>query len=135
MSDPVRAALESRLAALTPALPTAWENTAYTPTLSVAFQKPTLMRAAPQNPAMGSSFYRETGVFQVMLCYPLNSGSGAADDRAKLIRGWFPRGSSLTAQGITLTVQGTPTIGPGTSDGSFWCVAVSIPYYANVVTP
>lgn len=134
MSDPVRAALESRLAALTPSMPVAWENTAYAPSLSTAFQKPALLRAAPQNPALGSSFYREIGVFQVMLCYPLNGGSGAADDRAKLIRGWFPRGSSLTASGVTLTIQSTPTIGPGMSDGSFWCVPVSIPYYANILT-
>ncbi|KVT92707.1 phage tail terminator-like protein [Burkholderia ubonensis] len=133
MSDPVRVAFESRLAALVPALPTAWENTAYTPNLSVAFQKPALLRAAPENPAMGSAFYRETGVFQVMLCYPLNGGSGAADDRAKLIRGWFPRGSSVTASGVTVTIQRTPTIGPGASDGSFWCVPVSIPYYANIL--
>lgn len=134
MSDPVRAALESRLAALAPALATAWENTAYKPDLAVAFQKPTLLRAKPENPALGSSFYRETGVFQVMLCYPLNGGSGAADDRAKLVRAWFPRGSSLTAAGVTVTIQGTPAIGAGASDGSFWCVPVSIPYYANILT-
>jgi hypothetical protein len=134
MSDPVRVALESRLAALTPALPTAWDNTAYTPSLSTAFQRPSLMRGAPENPALGSSFYREIGVFQVMLCYPLNGGSANADDRARLIRGWFPRGSSLTASGTTVTIQRTPTIGPGMSDGSFWCVPVSIPYYANILT-
>jgi Bacteriophage related domain of unknown function len=135
MSDPVRSALESRLTALVPALPTAWENTAYTPTLSMPFQRPALMRAPPENPAMGSAMYREIGVFQVMLCYPLNAGSGAADDRAKLVRDWFPRGSSLSAQGVTLTIQKTAAIGPGSSDGSFWCVPVSIPYYANVVRP
>ncbi|MCA7945568.1 phage tail terminator-like protein [Burkholderia vietnamiensis] len=133
MSDPVRAALESRLAALAPSIPNAWENTAYTPTLSVAFQRPTLMRASPENPAMGSAMYRDVGVFQVMLCYPLNGGAGAADDRAKLVRSWFPRGSSLTTQGITVMIQKTPTIGPGASDGSFWCVPVSIPYFANIL--
>jgi hypothetical protein len=134
MSDPVRVALESRLAALTPALPTAWDNTSYTPSLSTAFQRPALLRGAPENPALGSAFYREVGVFQVMLCYPLNGGSATADTRAQLIRAWFPRGSSLTANGTTVTIQSTPTIGPGMSDGSFWCVPVSIPYYANILT-
>lgn len=134
MSDPVRVALESRLAALTPALPTAYENVAYTPSLSTAFQRLALLRAAPENPALGSSFYREVGVFQIMLCFPLSGGPGLADDRARLIRGWFQRGSSLTASGTTVTIQSTPTIGPGMSDGSFWCVPVSIPYYANILT-
>lgn len=135
MSDPVRVALESRLAALTPAIVCAWDNTAYTPSLSTPFQRVSLLRAAPENPAMGSAFYREIGVFQVMCCFPLNGGSAAADDRATLIRNWFARGSSLTANGVTLTIQKTPTIGPGMSDGSFWCVPVSIPYFANIVTP
>lgn len=134
MSDPVRVALESRLAALTPALPTAWENVAYTPDLNTAFQRPTLLRAKPENPTIGASFYRETGVFQVMLCYPLNTGPAGADAQAELVRGWFPRASSVTASGVTVTIQGTPTIGPGASDGSFWCVPVSIPYYANILT-
>jgi hypothetical protein len=135
MSDPVRVALESRLSALTPAIPVAWENVAYTPDLKTAFQRPTLLRAAPQNPALGSSFYREVGVYQVLLCYPLSSGPAAAEDRATLVRNWFPRGSSLTASGTTVTIRSTPTIGPGMSDGSFWCVPVSIPYYANIITP
>lgn len=133
MSDPVRVALESRHAALAPALTTAWDNTAYTPSPSTAFQRVALLRAAPENPAMGSAFYREIGVFQVTLCYPLNAGSAPADDRARLIRGWFPRGSSLTASGTTVTIQKTPTIGPGASDGTFWCVPVSIPYFANIL--
>lgn len=128
----IRAALESHLNGMTPALTTAWENLPLTPVSGVPFQRASLLPADPANPTVGAGHYRELGVFQVSLYYPINAGPIAATSRAELIRTRFKRSTTLTSAGITVTIDGTPTIASGFVDGDRWVVPVSIPYWANV---
>lgn len=128
----IRAALEARLNAMSPAVSTAYENVAFTPVSGTAFQRTNLLRANPDNPIIGTGFYRELGVFQVSLHYPLNAGPSPAETRAELVRTQFKRGTTLTSGGITVTIDGTPTIASGFVDGDRWVVPVSIPYWANI---
>jgi len=127
----IRAALETRLLAMTPTIGTAPENNQFTPTPGAPYQRMDLLPGSPENPAYGT-YYREVGVFQVTLCYPQNGGPGAAQARAAMIRDWFKRGSTLVASGIEVTVRRTPAIGPGFQDGDRFCIPVSIDYFASV---
>jgi Bacteriophage related domain of unknown function len=127
----VRAALETRLAALSPAIDTAWQNDGYVPTVGTKYQRVDLMLANPDNPEMGSG-YREQGFLQVTLKYGLDDGSTTAEARAQAIRDHFPRALALTSGGIVVTIDRTPAIGSGTRDGDRWSVPVRIFWHANV---
>jgi Bacteriophage related domain of unknown function len=127
----VEKALGIRLAALANPLPTAWPNVVLSPP-ATGYQRVDFLPATPQNPTMGSGFYRELGIFQVTLLFPLGGGSGPVLARAEVIKAGFPRGSTYANGGITTTISGTPAIGPGRVIEDRWVVPVSIAYFANV---
>ncbi len=132
MSEPaIRAALETRLAAMSPALATAYENTAFTPVAGVPYQRLSLMRAQPVNPEYGQG-QQAQGIFQITLEYPLNVGPGVAELRAKLIADWFYRTLSLTASGVVVTINRASYIMAGFVDGDRWAVPVRVYYYSNI---
>ena len=128
----VRIALESKLNAMTPALSTAWENVPFTPVTGTPYQRAYLMPATPANPTMGDGYYREQGIFQVTLMYPLQAGPKTAADRAELIRAAFKRGTSMTSGGITTIIERTPEIGQGRVDGDRWMQIVRIRWFAGI---
>lgn len=132
----IREALEVRLNALSPALATAWENTPYTPVQGTAYQRTTLLPAPSRNPSMGSStvLTREAGILQVSLFYPEGAGPAAAQARAELTRGHFPRRLTLTADGITVHITNTPYIHPAIQEPDWYHLPVSIPWRADVYT-
>jgi len=127
----IQKALEARLAALPGPLPTAWPNVILSPP-ATAYQRADLLSANPANPTFGSAFYRDQGIFQVTLFFPIGGGAGAALARADVIRAGFPRGSSYSNGGITVLISGTPAIAPGRVIEDRWVVPVSIPYFANI---
>jgi len=130
----VRAALEVAVAAITPALATAWENAAFVPPAATTpYQEVHVLFADPDNPVIGPG-YVEQGYMQVSLMYPLAAGSVDAGTRAKLIRDTFRRGLSLTNSGVVVTIDKTPAIGNGIPDGSRWRLPVKIPFRANFLT-
>lgn len=132
MSEPaIRAALETRLAAMTPALSTAYENVAFTPVAGAPYQRVSLMRAQPANPEAGR-FQQAQGIFQVTLEYPQNVGPSVAEARAKAVADWFYRSLSLTSGGITVMVNRASYIMAGFVDGDRWAVPVRIFYLANI---
>jgi len=128
----VRAALESALNGMTPALSTSWENTPFTPVTGTPYQACYLLPAMPDNSTMGSNHYREQGIFQISLFYPLQTGPKAAADRAELIRTTFKRGLSFTSGTVTVRIERTPEIGQGRVDGERWHVPVKIRYFAEI---
>ena len=143
----VRIALETKLATITPALSTAYENVPFTPVTGTAYQAAYLLPATPANPTMGDGYYREQGIFQVTLMYPLQAGPKTAAARAELIRAAFKRGTSITIDGIdnwydyffspfggitTTIVDRTPEIGQGRVDGDRWALPVKIRWYAGI---
>ena len=128
----VRIALETKLATITPELSTAYENVPFTPVTGTPYQRAYLMPATPANPTMGDGYYREQGIFQVTLMFPLQAGPKTAADRAELIRAAFKRGTSLTSGGITTIIERTPEIGQGRVDGDRWALPVKIRWYAGI---
>lgn len=138
MSVPVtsiRNALERALDAMTPMLPTAHQNEAYEPQTGVAYQEAYLLRADPDNSTLGDGYYQERGVFQVTLKYPLGQGTAACEQRAGMIRSLFARGATFAADGITVQIDTTPTIGGGLPDGDAWSQSVKIRWHADVMQP
>jgi len=130
----VRAALETKLNAITPALATAWQNDPYTPVPGTPYQQVYLLPAKPENPTMGDAFYREQGILQVTLMYPLQVGPGTAEARADVIRTAFSRGTSMLSGSVTVIVEQTPEISAGRVDGDRWAVPVKIRWFADALT-
>lgn len=128
----VRAALETRLNVMTPALSTAWENTPYEPQAGTAYQRVTLLAAAPDNSTFGNGYYREQGILQIDLMYPLSDGTAAAAARAELIRAEFKRGTSVVSGGVTVIIEKTPEVSAGRVEGDRWCVPVKVRWYAGI---
>lgn len=128
----VRAALEIALNAMTPAIATAFENSAFTPpSSSTPYQKAFVLFADPDNSEFSQS-HTEQGIFQITLQYPLQSGTKDAATRAELIRTTFARGASFTNGGIVTKIQRTPTIGQGSVDGDRWSVPVKCRFSAFI---
>jgi len=128
----VRAALQTKLNGMA-ALATAWENVPYTPVAGTPYQAAYVLAAEPDNPTLGDGFYREQGIFQVSLFYPLQAGTATAEARAQLIRTTFKRGTSMTSGSVTVIVDKTPEIGQGRVDGDRWHIPVKIRWSAGVI--
>jgi len=128
----VRSALEAALAAMSPALATAWENLPYTPVPGTPYQRVYLLPARPENPELGGALQIEQGYMQVSLAYPLDTGPAAATARAELIRSTFARGTSLTDSGITTIIPETPEIAPGRVEEDRFVVPVKVRFTAQI---
>ncbi len=128
----IRSALEVALAAMSPAMATAWENTPYTPVAGTPYQRVYLLAADPLNIEIGRHT-TERGIFQVNLAYPLDTGPSAAATRAELIRDTFYRGRSFTASGVTVIVEKTPEIAPAIIEPDRYVLPVKVRFFANYV--
>lgn len=129
----VRAALETALNAMSPAIDTAWENRPYTPVQGTPYQRVYLLAAEPDNPEIGT-MATERGFMQVTLCYPLGEGPGAAMTRAELIRSTFKRGNAFTASGIVTQIERTPEIAPAMVEDDWYCLPLRIRFFAHHAT-
>lgn len=127
----IRAALETALNAMSPAISTAWENMAFTPVAGTAYQQVNVLFADPDNTEFGSR-HRELGYMQVKLMYQLQVGTSVVMARAELIRTTFYRGASFTNGGVTVIVEKTPEIGVGQVEGDRYAVPVRIRFFSNV---
>jgi hypothetical protein len=128
----IRKALEVKLAAMSPAVATVYENTEYTPVAGTPYQRANLLPAEPDNSTQGSTYYREQGIFQVTLCYPQKVGPGTALARAEALRTHFKRGTTMEKDGLTVIVMRTPNIMPAYIEADRYCIPVSIQYQCDV---
>lgn len=126
----VRAALETALGGMSPALATAYENGPFTPEEGTPYQMAHLLPAEPDDSERGVRG-REQGLFQVTLMYPLEVGSAAAAARAELIRTTFFKKATFSAGGTNIIIATTPAIGSGVTDGDRWRLPVKITWFTN----
>ena len=127
MSIPlIQSALEQRLATLTPAMATAYENATFTPVTGVAYQRINMLVNRPVDHAVTMDVTEERGIFQVSLFYPQGTGRGAAQARAELIKALFKPPLTLTNGAVKVEFNKTVHIGGGMPDGDRWMVPVSI---------
>jgi hypothetical protein len=132
----LRQLLEQALVAVDITISTAWENSVFIPINGIPYQVVDLLLADPENPTIGSpvvpQFYREKGIFQVTLKYPINTGPKDAYTKVQALRDAFPYRKAFTSGSMTVIVLRTPTVSPGRIDGDRWSVPVKIPFFANV---
>lgn len=102
-------ACERRLATLSPAIPTAYENVAFTPPTSLYLRTQFTVQN-PDDPVFGRGYYRERITFQVFVCEELNKGTANANSKAEAIRTLFTKGTSLAEDGYVIHVLQTPQI-------------------------
>lgn len=129
----VRSAFEVALAAMSPALSTAYENAEFTPVVGTEFQRVYLIPGEPDDQELSGQLYWERGFFQVNLHYPLGAGPAAVSTRAELVRTTFYRGASFTSGAVTVIVRRTPEIGPGLTEDDRFIVPVRIQYSAQIL--
>lgn len=122
----IQAALEKRLATMTPELATAYENEVFTPVTGTPYQKITQLPNNPVDHAISLDVTEDRGIFQVSLMYPIGSGRGAAQARAQAIRDHFPLALVLTEGTTKVEVSRTVSVGTGYPDGDRYMVPVSI---------
>lgn len=127
----IRQALETGLSTITPALATAYENVPYAPVTGTPYQTVYMLFNNPDNPTLGDGFYRERGIMQVSLKYPLNNGSTACATRVELVRQKFKRGATFTKDGITVTIDKTPSVSFMTEADRYTAV-VKIYFYSDI---
>ena len=130
----IRAALESALNAISPALATAFENANFKPPAeSVPYQIVHVLFARPDNQEIGRS-HQELGYLQVKLMYPMRTGSLAAMTRAELLRTTFYRGSTVSSGGVVVNITDTPEITPSGIEESRYSVIVKIRFRSFIPT-
>lgn len=127
----IRAALETALNGMSPALATAWENVAYTPVTGTAYQQVHLMFAKPDNSEFGRR-HQERGYMQVKLQYPPQIGTSTINARAELLRTTFYRGATFASGGVTVMISETPEVAVGSVEGDRYAVAVKVPFVSNI---
>lgn len=127
----VRAALETALQTITPALTTHHENVPFTPTPGTPYQSVALLVAQPRNDEVSRSWV-EQGLFQITLRYPVGTGPATATARAALIRQTFYRGASFAASGVVVSIVRTPEILPAFVDGDRFALVVRVPFEAPI---
>ncbi len=135
MSDlAVRRALETRLLTMTPAISTAFENVAFTPTQGTPYQRANMLPAAPDNTMLGPREWMEIGIFQVTLFYPQGAGSAEAQTRAEAVRAQFKRGTTVSHGGLATVITHTPAKAAAYSADGWYVVPISIRYQACIAT-
>jgi len=127
----ISAAFEKKLALLTPTLATAYENADYKPVTGTPYQRVKLLPTLPDNSVIASDYYRELGLFEIVLFYPLNAGSGAAKSRANAIKTHFKRGTAMTEDGLIVKVNRTPNVSQGFKTDDRYAIPITISYYTE----
>ena len=111
---------------------TSFQNAIYQPVAGVPYQEVHMVPFKPDEPTQGAGYYREHGLFQVTLVYPLGVGTGALLARAELIRSSFRRGSSFVSGGVTVLIPETPEFGHLDGNEESIRMPVKVYYSANI---
>lgn len=111
---------------------TAYQNAVFQVVVGVPYQLIHIVTFKPDEPTQGGGYYREHGVFQVTLVYPVGVGTGAIIARAELIRSYFKKGMSFVNSGITVVIPDTPEFGYLQGSADNISLPVKIVYRADI---
>jgi hypothetical protein len=107
----IKRALERRLLAINPTLPTGLENVEFIPPVDTMYQRCQFMINPPEDTVLASGFSRERLQMQVFIADMKGKGTAGVISRAELIRNTFAKGLSLTEGSTRIYVLKTPQIG------------------------
>lgn len=113
----IKRAAERHLNTLTPSMPTGYEGVTFNPPSNTLYQRVQFTVQAPEDPVLGTGFYRERLSMQIFVVGMLNKGTSEVLTRAELIRNKFAKGLVLNEENIKIHVLRTPQIA-GTSVAS-----------------
>jgi hypothetical protein len=128
----IRQQLEVAVAAALGSVKGVYENETYVPVAGVPHAQVNILFGEPLNPTFGDGFYREVGFVQILLRYPMKTGSGAANAAAQAIREAFPRGRTFVTGGVTTVISGTANALPSNEADDRFVLPVRVPFYSNV---
>lgn len=94
---------------LVPSLPTAYEGASFTPP-STIYQRLQFRVNQPDDPVLGTGYYRERMELQIFVNAPANKGTGEALTRAELLRTHFKKGTTIAEDSILIHILETPQI-------------------------
>lgn len=133
-------ALLERLADLTlsPAVPVAWPNIVYSPTVGQPYLEPTFLPNKTDYAGIGQSApRRHFGLFSISVMGALNLGSAAASEIADSIIEHFAPPLSLDADGLDVRIGSfngsnhVPWRGSAFPKDGWLMIAVSVPWYCD----
>lgn len=106
----ISSALSTRLAAFTPAMAIAWENTVFRPVVGTPWLKPSLLIGSQRLVSYGKyGLTRHSGIFQIDVVYPAASetvqGAGNLNRRVDELAAWFKPPLSLFSGALTVTIE------------------------------
>lgn len=105
----VKRAAERKLNALTPTVPTAYEGVTFNPPTGL-YQRVQFTIQRPDDPVLGTGFYRERMTMQVFIVGASNKGTAEIINRAELVRELFKKGTVFTEDNVHIHVLRTPQI-------------------------
>jgi hypothetical protein len=106
----IKRSAERHLNALTPSVPIGWEGVSFTPPTDALYQRVQFTVQSPDDPTLGTGFYRERVTMQVFVVGQINKGSSEVITRAELIRNHFSKGLVLVENNIRIHVLKTPQV-------------------------
>jgi len=113
-------------------LSTAYDNVDFTPVNGTAWARVSNLPAQPEPASIGvDGDDSHTGVFQISLMYPLNTGRSAILSKADAIATVFYPGASFTYSGQSVTVSSCG-ITPARRVDNWFAVYVSVNWFARV---
>lgn len=101
-------AAEQRIATL--GIPTAYENSAFTPVANQKYLRVQFLIQPPVDPTLGDKYYRENIQLQVFVCDLLNQGTASSITTAETIRALFAKGWSAQEGIYRISNFSTPRI-------------------------
>jgi hypothetical protein len=128
----IRRAFEKSLKSIDSTFPTAYENSSFNSTRGIAYQSCQLIPNKPDNPTFGDLYRRETGSFQVFLCFDAHKGTNEAVQKASQIQDFYHRGKTLTEGTTEVIILGTPTIAGAMITDDRYIIPILIEYYSNI---
>lgn len=105
----VKRAAERKLLALTPVVATAWEGVSFNPPATL-YQRVQFTIQSPDDPVLGTGFYRERVTMQVFIVGAANKGTSEVIARAELVRDHFKKGTVFTEDNVHIHVLRTPQV-------------------------
>ena len=128
-----QSALIKHLNTLSPALPTAYESASFTAPTGL-YQRVQFRVSPPDDPVLGTGYYRERVELQIFIYGESNKGTGEVLQRAELLRQHFKKSTTLIESGLYIHVLETPQIAGTQVVGSRVVCPVLIPTVTEVLT-
>lgn len=128
--------LLTELTDMWPTLPMAEENIPFEYP-QTGWMEVNLLPAPSQEPTIGTThLIFESGIMQLRLYYPIDSGTSAARAQSGVIKDFFPRGKSMSMGSITVRIERIPAIHPAMKDRvnkvEWYVIPISIHYYSHI---